>query len=157
MQQVKKLLIVSALGFGLTGCSLWSSPPVQKIEVSTTPVEKPKLVLPKADQLFQRPIEWVLITPENVEEAFKAIQGRGRPVLLFGVTDKGYENLALNLSDLRAYLQQQKTIIAAYENYYQQSNKAIEEANRRLDKAEEDANKAPPEAPVRPWEIWKND
>jgi predicted transcriptional regulator len=77
--------------------------------------------------------------------------------LLFGVTDKGYENLALNLSDLRAYLQQQKAIIAAYENYYQQSNKAIEEANRRLDKAEEDANKSPPEAKAKPWEIWKND
>lgn len=77
--------------------------------------------------------------------------------MLFGVTDKGYENLALNLSDLRAYLQQQKAIIAAYENYYQQSNKAIEEANRRLDKAEEDANKHPPETKSRPWEIWKND
>jgi hypothetical protein len=134
-----------------------SSPPVQKIEVSTTPVEKPKLVLPKADQLFQRPIEWILITPENVEEAFKSIQGRGRPVLLFGVTDKGYENLALNLSDLRAYLQQQKAIIAAYENYYQQSNEAIEEANRRLDKAEDEANKELPEAEAKPWEIWKND
>ena len=134
-----------------------SSPPVQKIEVSTTPVEKPKLVLPKADQLFQRPIEWIIITPENAEEAFKSIQGRGRPILLFGVTDKGYENLALNLSDLRAYLQQQKAIIAAYENYYQQSNEAIEEANRRLDKAEDDANKEPPEAEAKPWEIWKND
>ena len=133
------------------------SPPVQKIEVSTTPVEKPKLVLPKADQLFQRPIEWIIITPENAEEAFKSIQGRGRPILLFGVTDKGYENLALNLSDLRAYLQQQKAIIAAYENYYQQSNEAIEEANRRLDKAEDDANKEPPEAEAKPWEIWKND
>ena len=156
MQQVTKLLIASALGFGLAGCSLLS-PPVQKIEVSTTPVEKPKLVLPKADQLFQRPIEWIIITPENAEEAFKSIQGRGRPILLFGVTDKGYENLALNLSDLRAYLQQQKAIIAAYENYYQQSNEAIEEANRRLDKAEDDANKEPPEAEAKPWEIWKND
>lgn len=111
---------------------MWSSPPVQKIEISTTPVEKPQLVLPKADQLFQRPIEWIIITPENAEEAFKSIQGRGRPILLFGITDKGYENLALNLSDLRAYLQQQKAIIAAYENYYQQSNKAIEEANKQL-------------------------
>ena len=134
-----------------------SSPPVQKIEVSTTPVEKPKLVLPEADQLFLRPLDWVLITPENVEEAFESIQGRGRPVLLFGVTDKGYENLALNLSDLRAYLQQQKAIIAAYENYYQQSNEAIEEANRRLDKAEDDANKEPPKREVKPWEFWKND
>lgn len=157
MQQVRKLLIVSALGFGLAGCSLWSSPPVQKIKISTIPVEKPQLVLPKADQLFQRPIEWIIITPENAEEAFKSIQGRGRPILLFGVTDKGYENLALNLSDLRAYLQQQKAIIAAYENYYQQSNKAIEEANQRLDKAEEDANKTPPKPEAKPWEIWKND
>lgn len=75
--------------------------------------------------------------------------------MLFGVTDKNYETLALNLSDLRAYLQQQKAIIAAYENYYQQSEKAIEEANERLDDAEEEANKPLPEPEKKPWEIWK--
>lgn len=156
MQKVTRLLTASVLGFGLVGCSLLS-PPVQRIEVSTTPVEKPKLVLPKADQLFQRPLEWIIITPENVEESFERIQTLGRPLVLFGVTDKGYENIALNLSDLRAYLQQQQAIIAAYRNYYEQSEKALTEANNRLDKAEEDANAPPPEPEKRPWEIWKND
>lgn len=152
MQKTQKLLIASVLGFGLAACS---SVPVQRVEVHTTPVEKPKLVLPKADVLFQRPVEWILITPENVEEAFEKVKSRGRPVMLFGVTDKNYETLALNLSDLRAYLQQQKAIIAAYENYYQQSEKAIEEANERLDDAEEEANKPLPEPEKKPWEIWK--
>jgi len=156
MQQVRRLLIASALGFGLAGCSLLS-PPVQRIEVSTTPVEKPKLVLPEADQLFQRPIEWLIITPENVEEVFQRIQTMGRPLVLFGITDRGYENIALNLSDLRAYLQQQKAILAAYESYYQKSEDAIEEANKRLDRAEEDANKEPPKPEKKPWEVWKND
>jgi len=149
---VQKLLIASALGFGLVACS---SVPVQRIEISTTPVEKPKLTLPQADQLFQRPLEWVIITPDNVEEVFEKIQTLGRPLVVFGITDKGYENIALNLSDLRAYLQQQKAIIAAYENYYQQSEKAIEEANNRLDKAEEEANKELPEPEKKAWEVWK--
>lgn len=152
MQKTQKLLIASVLGFGLAACS---SVPVQRVEVHTTPVEKPKLVLPKGDQLFQRSLEWVIITPDNVEEVFDKAKERGRPLVYFGLTDKGYENIALNLSDLRAYLQQQKAIIAAYENYYQQSEKALEEANERLDDAEEEANKPLPEPEKKPWEIWK--
>ena len=149
---MQRLLIASVLGFGLAACS---SVPVQRIEISTTPVEKPKLVLPQGDQLFQRSLEWVIITPDNVEEVFDKAKEKGRPLVYFGLTDKGYENIALNLSDLRAYLQQQKAIIAAYQTYYEASNKALEEANNRLDKAEEDANKAPPEPEKKAWEIWK--
>lgn len=119
----------------LSGCSVlpWSKSTPQRIEISAKPVERPPLVLPKADRLQSRPVEWIIITPENYEEVFAKIEKEGKPMVLFGLTDKGYEHLALNLSDIRAFIQQQQAIIAAYEGYYQEAEKAIEEANKEIE------------------------
>jgi predicted transcriptional regulator len=75
-----------------------------------------------------REVKWVIITADNVEEQIKAIEESGRPVAFFALTDKGYENLGLNLSDLRAYIQQQQAIIAAYKAYYEKAEEALEGA-----------------------------
>lgn len=124
--------ILNVLGFLtltilVSGCSLLSSQP-DPIEVSTKPVEKPGLELPKADEIRLRDVEWQLITPENAQEIFETAEESGRPVVFFALTDKGYENLGLNISDIRAYIQQQRTIIAAYENYYEESQEALDGA-----------------------------
>lgn len=102
--------------------------PVQKIEVSAKPVDKPTLTLPNADEVSLRNVEWVLLTPTNFEEKVTEITDQGRPVVFFALTDKGYENLGLNLSDLRAYVQQQQAIIAAYKKYYVEADKALDNA-----------------------------
>jgi len=88
----------------------------QRVEVISAPVEKPTLTLPKADELRSLPVTWLLITPENFEEQVKKLEGR--PVVFFALTDEGYSNLGLNISSIRAYIQQQQAIILAYENYY---------------------------------------
>lgn len=99
----------------LTGCT--NSQP-QRIEITSKPASRPTIILPTPDVLNLREVEWFLITPENFEEKIDEIQKQGRPVVFFAITDQGYENLSLNLSDLRSFIEQQKTIIAAYENYY---------------------------------------
>jgi len=125
-----KTLTVSALGFmmiiSLGACS--QNQPIQEIAISTKPIDKPKLVLPKVDKINIRDIEWVVINEENVEEEIQKIKDSGQPVGLFTLTGKGYQNLALNFSDIRAMVQQQQQIIAAYETYYQQAEKKLDEA-----------------------------
>ena len=132
MLQVEQRSIVNALGFTillsfLGGCSLLTPQP-KPIEIRSTPVEKPILTLPKADELNVRQVEWIVLTPENFDAKVKEIEESGRPVAFFALTDKGYENLGLNLSDLRAYIQQQQAIIAAYKQYYQNAEKALDGA-----------------------------
>jgi hypothetical protein len=100
----------------------------QPIEITTKPIDKPELVLPNASELNMREVKWVLITPDNYEKVFAELGKDGRPVVLFGLTDKGYENLGLNLSDLRAYIQQQQSIMAAYEAYYNSAEEAMTDA-----------------------------
>lgn len=126
-------LTASALGFlTLFLVSACGKPPVQEIQISAKPVDKPELVLPYADPILMRDVQWVIITPDNYEEVFNDLAKKGQPIVLLGLTDKGYENLALNLSDIRAFIQQQQAIILAYEGYYKQSNAAIDAANAEI-------------------------
>jgi len=136
---VEKNSIVNVLGFGLvlailSGCS--TSMP-QRIEVSAKPVDKPELVLPDADALRMKDVNWILITPENFEEKVAEIQATGRPVVFFALTDEGYENISINFSSIRAYIQQQQSIIVAYENYYKNANEALDSANANIEGAKQ--------------------
>lgn len=152
-------LTTNVLGYGLalvllSGCA---APMPQRIEVSAKPVAKPELVLPPADQLRMREVEWILITPENFEEKVEEIRKSGRPVVFFALTDKGYENISLNFSDVRAFIQQQRAIIAAYENYYKESERALEEANKNIEGAKAEVNAAQDlkKEPAPGWQFWK--
>jgi hypothetical protein len=124
--------IASVLGFlilslSVSGCALLTPKP-REIEISTKPVEKPKLELPKADQIRMRNVEWIVINKDNYKEVFDKLSKSGRPIAVFGLTDQGYANLGLNLSDIRAYVQQQQAIIAAYERYYKDADEKLNNA-----------------------------
>lgn len=116
-------MILTLLG----GCLGRNNIPEQ-IEIKRTPVKKPELVLPNADQLQQRELEWILITPETNVEVFDKVKDTGQPLVLFGLTGGGYERLALNMSDIRMYISQQKAIIDAYQNYYVESERTMDNA-----------------------------
>ena len=115
----------------ISGCS--SLP--KEIFVSAEPIEKPKLILPKADELDLRDVEWVILVKENWEEQWAKLEKSGEALAFFATTDSGYENLGLNYSDLRAFIQQQEAIIAAYRSYYLEAEEEFNEANG-LDKEE---------------------
>lgn len=117
----------------LSGCT--SMP--QKIEVSAKPVDKPQLILPDAQKLNLKDVEFIIITKENAEEVFAQLEADRKDAMLIGLTAEGYEALALNLSDVMALLQQQKAIIAAYKRYYQESEEALDKANANIEGAKE--------------------
>ena len=109
----------------ISGCS--SLP--KEIFVSAEPIEKPKLILPKADELDLRDVEWVILVKENWEEQWAKLEKSGEALAFFATTDSGYESLGLNYSDLRAFIQQQEAIIAAYRSYYLEVEEEFNEAN----------------------------
>ena len=115
------LIILSTI----SGCS--SLP--KEIFVSAEPIEKPKLILPKSDELDLRDVEWVILVKENWEEQWAKLEKSGEALAFFATTDSGYENLGLNYSDLRAFIQQQDAIIAAYRSYYLEAEEEFNEAN----------------------------
>jgi hypothetical protein len=119
------LVLVATL---LSGCSIFT----KKIDASFAPIAKPELVLPDADEIRMRSLEWYIITPENYEEIFEDLRVSGESVVLLGLTSNGYERISLNLSDVRAFIQQQQSIIKAYQEYYIQSEETMDEINNRI-------------------------
>jgi hypothetical protein len=124
----------------IAAVSACSTPQPRQITVSASPVDRPELVLPRPDRIQTRPVGWIIITPDNAEEVFNRLKETGKPVTFFALTEQGYEALALNLNDLRTFIQQLQTIIVAYESYYAQSTAALEEANRRMREQAEAVN-----------------
>ena len=129
---MNELIAVSMISILLlAGCST-----TKQLEITTTPIEKPALVLPAADTLNLQDVEWFVINEENVETVWKRIADDKKDIVLFGLTDDGYEQLALNLSDIMTLIQQQKAIIGAYKEYYEDAEKAIDDANAEKEEAD---------------------
>ena len=104
------------------------SPKVEPVEIKTTPVSRPTLVVPEADRIVARPIEWIIITENNYEEVFERLRKDNKDVVLFGLTANGYESLALNIADLRTHIEQKNAIIVAYKRYYTNSQNVLSTA-----------------------------
>ena len=141
-----KHIIVGIIAVALlAGCT--AKP--KMIEISAKPIEKPKLVLPPAEELRLKDLEWVVINEENAQEVWDKLKADKKDPVLIGLTDDGYEILAMNMSDIMKLLQQQKAIIAAYQNYYENSEQALESANAQIEGAQaevEAQNSAPQES-----------
>lgn len=112
--KVVSLLLLTSV---VSACSVFKSP--TPIDIVTVEAPRPELVVPDTDNLKTRNVEWVVITPDNVEQVFKDLEERGMSIVLFAITDEGYENLSLNFADTLKLIQQQKSIIAAYQRYYE--------------------------------------
>ena len=127
---MKSLLTKSVLGFGLvillSSCS--SLQQVLPVEVSTKPVEKPELTLPRVDELRMREVNWIVINQDNVDQVFEDLKSKNIPVGVYALTGEQYENLGLNFSDIRALVQQQQAIIVAYEKYYKEAEQTLDKA-----------------------------
>jgi hypothetical protein len=91
-------------------------PTSNPVEIRTVEVSRPAPIIPNVDQLRLRSVNWKVVTPDNVDVVFAAL---GEDVVLFALTAEGYEALSLNLSDLRANIQQQNQIIAVYRKSYE--------------------------------------
>lgn len=106
----------------------WKSD-VKPIEIQTKAVERTPLNLPDPAPLKAKEVEWVIITPENQQEVFKKLKEKNVDVVLFAITDEGYEALSLSMAEIRNYIAQQRAIIIKYKEYYE-PKKEKEEAKK---------------------------
>lgn len=113
--QIKNILMLSLLAVFLTSCG--SS--VKEIQVSTVEVSKTPLNIQNLDPLQLQGVEWIIITKDNAMEIFEEVKSKGGEYSLFALTDTGYEKLALNFTDIRNRLAQQRQILLSYKEYYE--------------------------------------
>ena len=107
----------------------------QVVSYKAEPIEKPALVLPNTSVLELRNAEWNIITPEELNGIFDKLKKDGEPVVIYALTTEGYSQLALNFADILKLVSQQKAIIEAYKEYYEQTEKNIDDHNSKTKEA----------------------
>ena len=106
-----KLYTVIALTALLAACG--AKP--QVIEYQSIDVNRPVLTVPEVDTFSALPIEWVIVTPENVDTIFNDIRGA---TVLFALSPEDYENLSINTQGMLTLIAQLNSQLSGYKLYY---------------------------------------
>ena len=112
--QTWKILVVMGIFLYLTGCSLVPRPePEIKVVTKVEKTEVPIMSRPKPVQLTDTRVR--VINEQNLEQFIKEFKEQYGEVAIVVLSMRDYENLALNIADIRRYINQQKEIIIYYE------------------------------------------
>ena len=115
MEHKKYLILLSLLPlFLLSSCSLL--PRQKEIIIQTVEVEKqiPLQLQPKPLQFNS--VYWHVITEENFDDFIKKFKKEnGEAWVFYAISVRSYESLALNMAELKRYIEQQKQVIVYYE------------------------------------------
>ena len=110
------LLIASLV---LSGCSSLGNfiPEVKPVEV--VQIQKKQAVYhpPLPSKVRTKPVEWKVLTPAVMDEYLDDLEKGEAPTnVYYGVSPTGYENLSLNMAEIKRYIKQVLSIV----NYYKE-------------------------------------
>lgn len=110
---MKKSLLAIPFALLLAGC--------QTTNTISTPIlqDRPAFVPPSIAPAKQAPLNWIVLNKGNAAEKIAELEKTDGVVAVFALTPRGYENLSVNVAELRRYIQQQNDIIAAMRKYYE--------------------------------------
>ena len=110
--KLQRIFLMSLSLSLISGCSVFqdkkelSNFTDEVIVIDTLKPEKPEKVLMKE-------VNFIVITEDNIDEINLLVK---EGVSFVSLTSKGYENLSLNIAELKRYLEQQKEIVIYYES-----------------------------------------
>ena len=108
-----KVLSLLLLCLAISSCSSW--PKLKQIEIKTVQVER---VIPTQNRprpINMNNIKFYVVTSENFEEFKKRYEKDNGTFLFYALSVRDYETLALNMAEIKRYIEQQKQIIIYYE------------------------------------------
>ena len=104
------LLVVSSSGCSLLGKDPYI-PEVKPVEVVT--ITKPAAIYhpPLPNQVRTKPVEWRVLTPDIMDEYLTDLKEGNAPTnVYYGVSPTGYENLSVNMAELKRCLDESETL-----------------------------------------------
>lgn len=119
-----KIIAVAALSLSVSGCAVfdfWKRP--ESVTVKKEEVARAPLNLAAPQPLKITPPRWIVVTPANAQEVWKRLRDQKSDVVLFALTDDGYEELAVDFAQIRNLIEQQRQIIIEYKKYYEPEKK----------------------------------
>jgi hypothetical protein len=108
--RVSSLILLCLL---LGSCSSW--PKLRQIEVKTIEVDRVIPTQTRPQPINLHDITWFVVTEQNFKD-FKARYTKQNGTFLFyAISVRDYETLALNMAEIKRYVDQQRQIIVYYE------------------------------------------
>jgi len=108
-----KVLSLLPLCLLISSCSSW--PKLKQIEIKTVQVDR---VIPTQNRprpINMNDIKFYVVTSENFEEFKKRYEKANGTFLFYALSVRDYETLAINMAEIKRYIEQQKQIIIYYE------------------------------------------
>ena len=108
---ISSLLLLTLL---LSSCG-YLRKPEKEIVVQTVEVQKVIPVQPRPKPVDMTDVKFYVVTEENYEEFKERFKKENGDFVFYAMSVPSYENLALDMAELRRYIEQQKEIIIYYE------------------------------------------
>ena len=121
------LAILASLIF-LSGCSGLMPEPQVKVVTQIQKTQIPTVARPKAVQLTDTRV--FVVTKDNYDEFVKEFTEVYGELAFVALSMKDYENLALNIAEIKRYLEQQTEIIVYYEKAVTEEDKPKPEGKK---------------------------
>ena len=64
-------------------------------------------------------MDWFVVTPENIDQVWAKLKEKNVDLVVFALTDDGYQELAMTMAEVRNYIATQRAIIVKYKEYYE--------------------------------------
>tara|TARA_B100000035_G_scaffold179546_1_gene153164 strand:+ start:296 stop:760 length:465 start_codon:yes stop_codon:yes gene_type:complete len=108
-----------------SGCSI--IPREKEVIVQTVEVEKKIPLQADPKQLQFNDAYWHVVTEANFDEFIEKFKKEhGEAWVFYAVSVRSYESMALNLAELKRYIEQQKQIIVYYEEAIKPKQPSVE-------------------------------
>ena len=120
MMKVKSIILISCL-FVLANCSMMpSAKPVEVVTIAEpVPLYHPPLPL----EVGLVDIDWEILTPDLMKEYLEDYENGSAPAIAYySLTSKEYENLSMNMAEIKRYLRDTLSIVKYYRDYDKEDN-----------------------------------
>jgi len=108
--------LVLLCGLFLAGCA-------SDLEITSRPADRPVMNVPTLTPSVQRPVEWAVVNRQNLNTRLSTLES---DAVVFVLDSQGYQDLNINIADLRRYIIQQQAIIQALRQYYERPSNVTE-------------------------------
>jgi len=85
------------------------------VVVKTDYVVKDIPIQPRPKAMNLHRVKFYAVTPENMEEFIERFEEESGTTVFFAMSVPDYENMSINVAELRRYINQQKALIVYYE------------------------------------------
>lgn len=118
MKKTLKISLLAIASLLLSSCSLlgFNKPDPEPRIVTVTKIEYPNIQTPvRPVPVDLNDVKFYVVTPDNLDEFLAEFEEDNGQIVFVATSVPSYENLSINLQELRRYILQQKEIILYYE------------------------------------------